>query len=887
MAVHLSPDDRRIKEDLPKLFQLTAELYESVVNDSSGFPRVYTNILLYIMRRTELYSDGTFTREDVDTLSFDLPKLVERLNTLQAYIALNQTFRANQGLLLPGDELLDSFIKYYDDINPIISKFGHALNTVDAELTGTQLKTAFKIASMELHANQENSSSSDMLRQFLSGIQRQYPGIVGETHALSLRNPRAEEDAKLRMKMLSMEIRANDEAYYKDDAPVITDSEYDELRKELLELEHEYPHLIRKDSPSQTVGYRRGLIEKITKIGRFGKFKKIKHKVPMLSLENVFTEEDLADFISRVRKFLRFSSEQQLEITSEPKIDGLSAGIRYEEGKLVSAATRGDGRSGENVTDNVSTITNVPKFLVGKDWPRILEVRGEVYIDHADFETMNAAQVAAGKAAYKNPRNAAAGSLRQIDASVTASRPLRFFAYTWGEVDPAFTGTQMQVVEKFKSWGFSVNPLMQVFDSADDLISHYHQIMENRAALGYDIDGVVYKVNDLSLQDRLGFVSRAPRWATAHKFPAEKAITTLEAIDVQVGRTGALTPVARLTPITVGGVVVSNATLHNEDEINRLKLRVGDSVEIQRAGDVIPQVVRVMGDTSGREDDFTLPDNCPICSAPAVRAVDEKGNADVVKRCTNGLACPAQAVEGLIHFVSRRAFDIDGMGGKQIEAFYEKGLIKQPADIFTLEARNSDIQLETWDGWGQTSAQNLFAAINARREIEFARVLYALGIRHIGQGNSNLIAKHYLSWGKMMTAVTAAKSRLGEDWADLNSVDGMGEAAAGSLVDFLNAPQNIDIVRNLTGHLTITDAEAPSDDSPISGKTVVFTGKLELFSRDEAKARAQSLGAKVSSSVSAKTDYLVAGPGAGSKLKKAGDVGVTTLTEAEWLELLG
>jgi len=686
----------------------------------------------------------------------------------------------------------------------------------------------------------------------------------------------SEAQAKARLKSLSMEIRANDAAYYEDDAPVIDDAAYDALRRELLEIEAQFPHLVTEDSPSQKVGAKPS--------GRFGK---IKHSVPMLSLDNVFTDDELADFIARVRRFLNSPDDETIEFTAEPKIDGLSAGIRYENGKLVSAATRGDGRTGENVTANVATISDVPKTLSGSGWPEILEVRGEVYIDHADFKTMNAAQIKAGKEPYKNPRNAAAGSLRQIDASVTASRPLKFFAYTWGEVSPGFTGTQMGVVEDFKSWGFSVNPLMQVFDNAADLVAHYTSIMENRAALGYDIDGVVYKVNDLALQERLGFVSRAPRWATAHKFPAEKAITTLEAIDVQVGRTGALTPVARLTPITVGGVVVSNATLHNEDEINRLKLRTGDTVEIQRAGDVIPQVIRVIGDVSGRADNFKLPDNCPVCDAPAVREVDDKGKADVVKRCTNGMACPAQAVEGLIHFVSRRAFDIDGMGGKQIEAFYEKGLIKAPADIFTLEARNGEIKLETWEGWGETSAANLFAAINARREIDFARVLYALGIRHVGQGNSNLIAKHYLSWDKMMSAVFAAKPHMGEEWADLLSIDGMGEAAAGSLVDFMNAPQNIDMVKDLTDRLTIIDAQAPSDDSPVSGKTVVFTGKLELFSRDEAKAKAQSLGAKVSGSVSAKTDYLVAGPGAGSKLKKAGELGVTTLTEAEWLELIG
>ena len=415
------------------------------------------------------------------------------------------------------------------------------------------------------------------------------------------------------------------------------------------------------------------------------------------------------------------------------------------------------------------------------------------------------------------------------------------------------------------------------------MIAHYHEIEEKRAGLGYDIDGVVYKVNDLALQERLGFVSRAPRWAIAHKFPAEKAITTIEAIDVQVGRTGALTPVARLKPVTVGGVVVSNATLHNEDEINRLKVRAGDTVEIQRAGDVIPQILRVIGDVERRSDDYQLPTNCPICGGEAVRDIDEKtGKQDVVRRCTNGLSCPAQAIEGLKHFVSRRAFDIDGLGAKQIELFYEKGWVKEPADIFKLDYD----AISKLEGFGQTSANNLEAAINARREIGFARALYALGIRHVGQGNADLISKHYLSWEKMQTALTQAKTHIGEDWADLISVDGMGEAAAGSLVDFFNASNNAKMIENLLGAITVIDAEAPSSDSPVSGKTVVFTGKLEKFSRDEAKAKAQSLGAKVSGSVSAKTDILIAGPGAGSKLKKATELGVKTLTEDEWLELI-
>ncbi|MEP3892353.1 MAG: NAD-dependent DNA ligase LigA [Hellea sp.] len=684
----------------------------------------------------------------------------------------------------------------------------------------------------------------------------------------------SEAAAKRRIANLSQEIRAADALYYQDDNPALSDAAYDALRKELIGLEAEYPHLVKKNSPTQSVGVKPS-----------SKFGKIAHTVSMLSLDNAFTDEDVTDFCARVKRFLSLDETAPMSFTAEPKIDGLSAALRYENGKLISGATRGDGKIGEDVTANLSTLGTIPKTLKGQGWPAILEVRGEVYIDHADFDTMNAAQVKAGKDAYKNPRNAAAGSLRQIDPTITAQRPLKFFAYTWGEISEPISDAQMGAVERFAQWGFDVNDQMKVHESAAEMIAHYHDIEEKRAGLGYDIDGVVYKVNDLALQARLGFVSRAPRWAIAHKFPAEKAITLLEDIDVQVGRTGALTPVARLTPITVGGVVVSNATLHNEDEIERLGVKPGDTVEIQRAGDVIPQVLRVV--EAGKGEPFNLPDHCPICAAPAIRDVDEKtGKKDVVKRCTNGLSCPAQAIEGLRHFVSRRAYDIDGMGAKQIELFYEKDLVKEPGDIFTLEARNEDIQLNKWEGWGETSAANLFSAINERREIGFARALYALGIRHVGQGNSDLISKHYLSWEKMQAALHAAKTHIGEDWADLISIDGMGEAAAGSIVDFFNTPNNAQVIANLLEQITVIDAEAPSSDSPVSGKTVVFTGKLEKFSRDEAKAKAQSLGAKVSGSVSAKTDILVAGPGAGSKLKKATELGIKTFTEDEWLAFI-
>ena len=680
----------------------------------------------------------------------------------------------------------------------------------------------------------------------------------------------SDADAKKRIAFLSREIKAADDFYYQEDAPILTDAAYDTLRKELLKLEAEYPHLIAKDSPTQSVGAKPS-----------GKFGKIKHSVSMLSLDNAFTDEDVSDFCARVKRFLSLDEAASMAFTAEPKIDGLSAALRYENGTLISGATRGDGKVGEDVTANLRTVDNIPHTLTGSGWPDILEVRGEIYIDHADFDAMNVRQVEAGKDAYKNPRNAAAGSLRQIDSNVTAERPLKFFAYTWGEISEPISDTQIGAVECFKQWGFAVNDQMKVHQSAAEMIAHYHDIEEKRAGLGYDIDGVVYKVNELALQTRLGFVSRAPRWAIAHKFPAEKAITKLKKIDIQVGRTGAQTPVARLEDITVGGVVVSNATLHNEDEIKRLGVKSGDMVEIQRAGDVIPQVLRVVKDGGG--EDYVFPQTCEECGAPATRDTDAKtGKQDVVRRCTNGLSCPAQAIEGLKHFVSRRAFDIDGLGAKQIELFYEKEWVKEPADIFTLDF---DV-ISKQEGFGETSANNLEASIDERREIGFAKALYALGIRHVGQGNSDLISKHYLSWKKMQAALVKAKSHIGEEWADLISIDGMGEAAGGSLVDFFNAPQNAQVIENLLKHITVIDAEAPSADSPVLGKTVVFTGKLEKFSRDEAKARAQSLGAKVSGSVSANTDILVAGPGAGSKLKKATELGIKTFTEDEWLAFI-
>ncbi|MEE9272593.1 MAG: NAD-dependent DNA ligase LigA [Robiginitomaculum sp.] len=686
-----------------------------------------------------------------------------------------------------------------------------------------------------------------------------------------------EKQAKHRHHVLTLEIRANDEFYYAHDKPQISDADYDTLRQELLTLESKFPNLITKDSPSQSVG--------VKPSGRFGK---ITHAVPMLSLDNAFTGDDVREFGARIRRFLSLAETASLEFTAEPKIDGLSASVRYKNGILVSASTRGDGHIGEDITANIKTLQDVPHTLKGNDWPETLDVRGEVYIGHADFSAMNAAQEHAGKEPYKNPRNAAAGSLRQIDARITAQRPLKFFAYAWGENSMPLPGTQFGTVQNLGKWGFSINDLTKICKSADEMIEHYSAIVARRSDIGYDIDGVVYKVNNLVLQERLGFVSRSPRWAIAHKFPAEKAQTKIETIEIQVGRTGALTPVARLTPVMVGGVIVSNATLHNEDEIKRLDVRVGDQVEIQRAGDVIPQVLRVLdADRKTRGPAFNFPDRCPICSNQAVREVDVKGKVDVVKRCVSGLSCPAQAIESLKHFVSRRAFDIDGMGAKRIEIFYEKKFVLDPAHIFDLERRKDEIKLETWEGWGQTSARNLFAAIHARREISFHRFLYAFGIRHVGHGNSNLLAKHYLSFEIFMDAIHEAADKVGPAWEELLSIDGVGDACANAVVDFLNDSQNAKVVVKLLSEVKVLDAKMPNADSSVSGKSVVFTGKLELMSRDEAKAKAQNLGAKVSGAVSKKTDYVVAGLGAGSKLKKAQTFGVSILTEQEWLDIIG
>ncbi|WP_138511535.1 NAD-dependent DNA ligase LigA [Maricaulis alexandrii] len=689
-----------------------------------------------------------------------------------------------------------------------------------------------------------------------------------------------EKEARDEHARLAKEIAKHDKAYYQNDAPKVSDAIYDALRQRLEGIEARFPFLVDLFSPTQRVG-----------AAPSGKFGEITHAVPMLSLGNAFKDEDVEDFVGRIRRFLGLGENEPVAITAEPKIDGLSASIRYEKGKLVHGATRGDGQTGEDVTRNLLTLDEIPDTLAGTDWPDVVEVRGEVYMSHADFAALNERQEAAGKPAYKNPRNAAAGSLRQIDPAMTAQRPLKFFAYAWGEVSEPLAQTQLDAVSRLQSFGFETNPLMKRCNGVSDLIDVYRSIESQRATLGYDIDGVVYKVDRLDWQERLGFDSRKPRWAIAHKFPAEQATTVLEAIDIQVGRTGALTPVARLKPVTVGGVVVTNATLHNQDELERKDIRIGDTVTIQRAGDVIPQVVRVVDpDRADRSEPFDFPTECPVCGSHAVREHDEKtGKLDAVRRCTGGLVCAAQLKERLKHFVSRKAFDIEGLGTKQIEAFQAEGLVKEPADIFTLKARNEAGEisppLQKREGFGETSIGNLFQAIEDRRTIAFGRFLNALGIRHVGENTAQLLARTYTRWPDFRAAAEALANEAVR--AEMLGIDGIGNAAVEALQQYFSESHNRDVLDRLETELTIEDAEAVKNDSPVAGKTVVFTGTLERMTRDEAKAKAQSLGAKVSGSVSGKTDYLVAGPGAGSKAKKAADLGVETLTEDEWFSLIG
>ncbi len=691
-----------------------------------------------------------------------------------------------------------------------------------------------------------------------------------------------EKDAAAELERLAGEIAEHDRRYHGEDAPTISDAEYDALRLRNNAIEARFPKLIRPDSPSHRVGAKAS-----------EKFAKVVHARPMLSLDNAFADEDVTDFVARIRRFLGLGDDVPLTFTCEPKIDGLSASLRYENGVLVQAATRGDGTEGEDITANVRTITDIPLRLKGKA-PAVLEVRGEVYMTHKEFERIVAEQEAENREraekgkkelpVYANPRNSAAGSLRQLDPAVTASRKLNFFAYAWGEASDMPADTQSGMLSAFKNFGFVVNPLIRQAATVEEILAFYREIGEKRALLPYDIDGVVYKIDSLELQQRLGFISRSPRWAIAHKFPAEQAETTVEDIDIQVGRTGKLTPVAKLKPVTVGGVVVQNATLHNQDYIAKLDVRIGDTVVIQRAGDVIPQVVRVVEDKRPKASKpYKFPDKCPVCGSHAVREVDEKtGKEDVDRRCTGGLICPAQAVERLRHFVSRDCFDIEGMGEKAIQSFFEDGLIKEPADIFQLSQKHAEALLER-EGWGEQSVKKLFEAIDARRQIPLDRFINALGIRHVGETTAKLLARHFhtlLAFYEGLNSKTAT--------TDLQAIDGIGETVAKAIKDFYDEPRNLAALFRLARELTVLDVAAPAaSGSPVAGKTVVFTGSLEKMTRQEAKARAESLGAKVASSVSKKTDIVIAGPGAGSKLAEAEKHGVQVMNEDEWLGLIG
>ena len=703
-------------------------------------------------------------------------------------------------------------------------------------------------------------------------------------------------EAEKELDRLAKEIAHHDRAYHGEDAPDISDADYDALRRRNADIEERFPLLVRADSPSHRVGAKAS-----------AKFAKIMHRKPMLSLDNAFSDEDVAEFLGRVRRFLGLKEEDEVAVTAEPKIDGLSASLRYENGVLVQGATRGDGQEGEDIAANLRTISDIPLRLKGKP-PAVLEVRGEVYMTHKAFAALNKRQEKDGKPTYANPRNSAAGSVRQLDPSITASRALNFFAYAWGDISELPAKTHNGMLEKFESYGLPVNQLTQRCESLEQILKFYRGIESRRAKLGYDIDGVVYKVDRLDLQERLGFVSRSPRWATAHKFLAEQAETVLEDIEIQVGRTGKLAPVARLKPVTVGGVVVSNASLHNEDEIVRKDVRIGDSVVIQRAGDVIPQILRVIPEKRPKSaKPYKFPDTCPICGSHAVREVDEKtGKVDVDRRCTGGLICDAQTVERLKYFVARDGFDIEGLGGTMIELFHDKGLLKEPADIFALtdkpekvskvlaehrvalsEARRAAEGKDPVKKAGKEIdredkvVENLMAAIEKRRTIGLDRLINALGIRHVGETTARLLARRYLTLDSVLKGMTADDAL-----EELQHIEGIGGGVAEAIHDFFDEPHNLKALGRLLDWLTVTDMAAPAQSSPVSGKTVVFTGTLEKMTRQEAKARAESLGAKVSGAVSAKTDIVVAGPGAGSKLKEAQKHGVEVMDEDAWLKLI-
>ena len=702
-----------------------------------------------------------------------------------------------------------------------------------------------------------------------------------------------EAEAQQELARLAVLIREADLAYHQQDAPVMTDAEYDALRQRNAAIEARFPQLVRADSPTETVG-----------AAPAEAFAKVRHGVPMLSLGNAFADEEVAEFVQRGRKFfekdLARDPAMQLEFTAEPKIDGLSASLRYEKGVFVRGATRGDGTVGEDITENLRTIADIPAKLEGEGWPDLIEIRGEVYMTHAEFKRLKDHSTKYGGQEFVNPRNTAAGSLRQKDPKITASRKLNFFAYAWGEASAPPAATQWDAMQKFREWGFVVNPLLIRTASVSELLEQYRKIEAQRASLGYDIDGVVYKLDRLDLRERWGFVSRAPRWAIAHKFPAEQATTVLLGIDIQVGRTGALTPVARLQPVTVGGVVVENATLHNEDYIagkgsngepirNGVDLRIGDTVVVQRAGDVIPQIVDVVMEQRPVDaQPFVYPHQCPACGSDAVREINEKtGKLDSVRRCTGELICPAQAVESLKHFVGRNAMDIDGLGDKQVAQFYAEGRIARAADIFTLRARDerSVKKLKDVEGFGAVSVRKLFDAIDARREPELDRFIFALGIRHVGETTAALLAKTFGTIEALRDSAVDSASHEGEISPVFPQINGIGETVRSSVLAFFGNERNIqaldDLLKEVKPKPYVVTIAA---DSVVAGKTVVFTGSLEKMTRSEAKAMAERLGAKVAASVSAQTDILVAGPGAGSKLKKAEELGVEVISEEEWFE---
>ncbi len=686
-----------------------------------------------------------------------------------------------------------------------------------------------------------------------------------------------EKQAKAEHARLAAELAEHDRRYYQDDAPTVSDAEYDELRRRYGAIEVRFPQLDTRESLTQRIG-----------AAPSARFAKVRHAVPMLSLDNAFAEEDVVDFVDRIRQFLGLRQNDEIAFSAEPKIDGLSMSLRYENGELTTGATRGDGEVGEDVTANVVTLEDIPKRLKGQHLPAVCEVRGEVYMTKAAFLELNRKQAEAGKPLYVNPRNTAAGSLRQLDPAITRSRPLGFFAYAWGEMSDMPANSQWGMIKWFEHRGFRTNPLAKMCRSVEALLQFHREIEARRSTLDYDIDGVVYKVDRIDWQERLGFVTRAPRWAIAHKFAAEKAITVVKDIEIQVGRTGALTPVAKLEPVTVGGVVVQNATLHNPDEIARLDVRIGDTVQIQRAGDVIPQVLGVEANYPRGPKSFLFPTKCPCpLHTPVVREQTATGEEGAVARCTGDFACPFQTVRNLTHFVSRRAFDIDGLGEKQIELFYEREWVREPADIFTLKARNDKIHLEEEEGFGKTSVSKLFNAIEARREIPLERFIFALGIWHVGETTAAALARGYGTWTAFYDACLKIADGDEETKQEMDALDRIGDTVIESLREYFGEARNQERIKNLTAQMRrILDAEKPRTDSAVAGKTVVFTGTLEKMTRDEAKALAKRLGAKVSSSVSKKTDYVVAGPGAGSNLAEAKKLGVAVLTEDEWAKLI-